>query len=258
LKKILGTPHFLSLAHHVVVGNQVIVTGWDSRLVVSFLEALKSLLPKGCCRVTPYSHEYQESWKCNFLGLSPDVSLSDHVTSSEMFVLVDIVRVPAIPVVVTDNSLDQSGEGISAAPSSSSVPYSSSLSGPSSDVSESSMSGDAEDVLVRDYVFRMSSPTCLPDKVPTVLEKMMMALHNENLCVEVVDTALTCLKEEWMNKVKVLFKFTKAGGNRSEEDTRKLLQVVGAREEDKLLLKFWMTGLSVQYRTHILASSAHR
>ena len=27
------------------------------------------------------------------------------------------------------------------------------------------------------------------------------------------------------SKVKVLFKFTKAGGNRSEEDTRKLMQV---------------------------------
>ena len=56
------------------------------------------------------------------------------------------------------------------------------------------------------------------------------------------------------SKVKVLFRFTKAGGNRSEEDTRKLLQVVGAQGEDKTLLKFWMTGLSVQYRNHMLSS----
>ena len=60
------------------------------------------------------------------------------------------------------------------------------------------------------------------------------------------------------SKVKVLFKFTKAGGGRSEDETQKLLQVVGAKEEDKPLLKFWMTGLSVQYRTHILASSKQR
>lgn len=53
----------------------------------------------------------------------------------------------------------------------------------------------------------------------------------------------------------MLFKFTKAGGSRSEEDRKKLLQVVGAQPEDKPMLKFWMTGLSVQYRTHILSAS---
>ena len=92
--------------------------------------------------MTTYSHEYQESWKCNFLGLSPDVSLSDHVTSSEMFVLVTIVRDPV--------DCDQSG-----------VSSLGSLSGPESDVSEAS---GEEDVLLRDYVFRMSSPVCLPEK----------------------------------------------------------------------------------------------
>ena len=53
----------------------------------------------------------------------------------------------------------------------------------------------------------------------------------------------------------MLFKFTKAGGNRSEEDTQKLMQVVSAQEEDKSVLKFWMTGLSVQYRNHMLSSA---
>ena len=57
------------------------------------------------------------------------------------------------------------------------------------------------------------------------------------------------------SKVKVLFRFTKAGGSRSEEDTRRLLQVVGAEGEDKAVLKFWMTGLSVQYRNHMLSSA---
>ena len=60
------------------------------------------------------------------------------------------------------------------------------------------------------------------------------------------------------SKVKVLFKFTKAGGSRSEEDTRKLLQVVGAQEEDRMVLKFWMTGLSVQYRNHMLSSAINQ
>ena len=105
------------------------------------------------------------------------------------------------------------------------------------------------------------------------------------------------------SKVKVLFTFTKAGGNRSEDDTKKLLQVkfpsvcymgtanfqiaipcchsyfslfchrnclhyvyichdvviylkvFGASDEDKKALKFWMTGLSSQYRHHMRLTS---
>ena len=57
------------------------------------------------------------------------------------------------------------------------------------------------------------------------------------------------------SKVKVLYKFTKAGGSISTVDTRSLLQVVGAEDEDKQLLKFWTSGLSTQYRTHILTTS---
>ena len=55
--------------------------------------------------------------------------------------------------------------------------------------------------------------------------------------------------------MKVLFKFTKAGGSRSDDDSKKLFQVIGAKKEDEPLLKFWMTGLSDQYKKHILAAS---
>lgn len=46
------------------------------------------LVPKGCCRSILYSDEYQASWKCNFLGLSCDSALPNHILSSdETFVL---------------------------------------------------------------------------------------------------------------------------------------------------------------------------
>ncbi|KAJ8318589.1 hypothetical protein KUTeg_003680 [Tegillarca granosa] len=183
LMKILGEDKFHILAHHVTIGNQVIVKGSQKATVKSVLNALKSLLPKGCCRVVSYSRSYEESWRCNFLGLHPDISLPSHVLSSEMFVLVEII--------------------------------------PPEDSDDVFIPLHAADELKR-YHFKMASPVKLPDKVI---------------------------------KVKVLFKFTKAGGGRSEEDTKKLLLVAGAQEEDKQLLKFWMTGLSVQYRTHILSTS---
>ncbi|GFY77307.1 folliculin [Trichonephila inaurata madagascariensis] len=72
---------------------------------------------------------------------------------------------------------------------------------------------------------------------------------------------ITCLKnpqkEVWMNKVKVLFAFSR-GGQHGAEETTKLLTVLGAQEHDKLVLKFWMTGLSTQYKTRILSASVQQ
>ncbi|GFR74774.1 folliculin [Elysia marginata] len=262
LRKILGRANFQALAHHVVIGNQVIVSGHEKSMVKSFNNVLKTLLPKGCCRLIPWSLEYEESWRCNFLGLSPDALLPQHVNSSEMFVLVEIVLKPRQEV--NENPSPCSAANCAEPVEASSMEreissdFSSGVSGPASDLSGLSLGGDGHEEYpdLEQFEFNMSSPTTLPPKIPTVLAKMIMAVENNNLSLEVVEAAFTCLREEWMNKVKVLFKFTKAGGNRSEEDTKKLLQIVGARAEDKQLLMFWMTGLSVQYREHILAASA--
>ncbi|XP_061175191.1 folliculin-like [Saccostrea echinata] len=214
LMKILGEDKFHVLAHHVVIGNQIIVRSSLKSVVKSLLNVLKSLLPKGCCRVIPYSPVYEESWKCNFLGLPPEVDLPMHIMSDETFVLVEI----------------------------------------SEQTSTDTQSGEEKDLLNR-LDFNMASPRTLPDKAPSALYKMELAIQNNDLTDTVVEHYLICLKEEWMNKVKVRFKFTKAGGSRSEEDTKKLLQVIGAKEEDTPLLKFWMQGLSLQYRNHILTTS---
>ncbi|XP_062515501.1 folliculin-like [Corticium candelabrum] len=50
------------------------------------------LLPAGCCQVIPYSFEYLDSYKCNFLGIHSEVQLPSHLRSAEMFVLLDITR----------------------------------------------------------------------------------------------------------------------------------------------------------------------
>ncbi|XP_014783821.1 folliculin [Octopus bimaculoides] len=205
--QVLGYLNFHTVAHHIVIGNQLIVKGTEKQLVKSMLEVLKGLLPKGCCKIIPYSEKYEESWRCNFLGVPLGVLLPNHILNSEQFLLIEIL------------SPEEGPQDLNS------------------------------------YEFKISSHVILPDKAPKVLIRMELALRNTNLCYEVIEQCLICLKEEWMNKVKVLFKFTKAGGSRSEDDMKKLLQVVGAKEEDKQLLKFWMTGLSVQYRNHILSTS---
>jgi len=51
---------------------------------------LQILLPKGCCRAVYYSTEYVPSYKCNFLGISADVSVP---VDTALCVLIDASEV---------------------------------------------------------------------------------------------------------------------------------------------------------------------
>ncbi|XP_074649269.1 folliculin-like isoform X2 [Tubulanus polymorphus] len=206
--KVLGYQKFHLLAHHVVIGNQIILRSNNRNLVRSIIDCLKMLLPKGCCQILYYSDQYQDSWRCSFLGLYPDTVIPAHVLRTELYLLMDIKQ-----------------------------------------------SHHIENPDVNQLIYSLHSQAQLPERGPTVLSKMEAALMNDKLSNEVIVQCLICQKEEWMNKVKVLFMFTKAGGNRTEDETKKLLQVLGAQEEDRRVLKYWMTGLSVQYKTHMLSAS---
>ncbi|XP_043945207.1 folliculin isoform X2 [Protopterus annectens] len=216
MRQVLGASAFHVLAWHVLMGNQVIWRGHDQDLIQSAFDVLKAMLPVGCVRIIPYSDQYEEAYRCNFLGLSPAVQIPPHIASSEFYVLVDVraaTRSNLYPVLFVDD-------------------------GPLSKY---------------EFVVTSGSPVAV-DRGPTILSKIEAALTNENLSVEVVDQCLICLKEEWMNKVKVLFKFTKVD-SRPKEDTQKLLSILGAAEEDNVkLLKFWMTGLSKTYKSHLMST----
>ncbi|XP_052434343.1 folliculin isoform X1 [Carassius gibelio] len=217
LRQVLGASDFRQLAWHVLMGNQVMWRGADPGLIQSAFNVLKALLPVGCVRAIPYSPHYEEAYRCNFLGLSPDVPIPAHVSSSEFSVLVDVLN-----------------------------------------VERGCVNPVSDDDILSLYQFNISSAnTQATDKGPTLLNKMEVALSNENLSVEVVSLCLLCLKEEWMNKVKVLFKFSKVDG-RGKEDTQKVLALLGATgpgEEDNVrLLKFWMTGLSKLYKSHLMTA----
>ncbi|XP_051921099.1 folliculin isoform X2 [Hippocampus zosterae] len=213
LRQALGPADFRQVAWHVLMGNQVIWRGAEPRLIQS---AFTALLPVGCVCSIPYSAHYEEAYKCNFLGLSPDVAIPAHVISSEFSVLVDVSSEKGCPSPPTDDNICSL------------------------------------------YQFNMSSANTQPtDRGPTLLNKLEVALSNENLSVDVVSHCLLCLKEEWMNKVKVLFKFSKVDG-RGREDTQKVLALLGTTgpgEEDNVrLLKFWMTGLSKTYKSHLMSA----
>ncbi|NXG70868.1 FLCN protein, partial [Baryphthengus martii] len=217
MRQVLGASAFRMLAWHVLMGNQVIWKARDMDLVQSAFDVLRTMLPVGCVRIIPYSDQYEEAYRCNFLGLSPHVQIPSHILSSEFAVLVEV----------------------RAATRSSLYP---------------TLFDDEQSLNKYEFVVTSGSPVAADRVGPTILNKIEAALTNQNLSVDVVDQCLVCLKEEWMNKVKVLFKFTKVD-SRPKEDTQKLLSILGAAEEDNVkLLKFWMTGLSKTYKSHLMST----
>ncbi|XP_053222202.1 folliculin isoform X1 [Podarcis raffonei] len=217
LRQVLGPSAFRMLAWHVLMGNQVIWKARDADLVQSAFDVLRTMLPIGCVRIIPYSDKYEEAYRCNFLGLAPHVQIPPHILSSEFTVLVEVrtaTRSSLYPVLFDDE----------------------------------------QPLSKYEFVVTSGSPVAADRVGPTILNKIEAALTNQNLSVDVVDQCLVCLKEEWMNKVKVLFKFTKVD-SRPKEDTQKLLSILGAAEEDNVkLLKFWMTGLSKTYKSHLMST----
>ncbi|XP_054126677.1 folliculin [Melozone crissalis] len=217
MRQVLGASAFRMLAWHVLMGNQVIWKAQDVDLVQSAFDVLRTMLPIGCVRIIPYSEQYEEAYRCNFLGLGPHVQIPPHILASEFAVIVEV----------------------RAASRSSLYP---------------TLFEDEQSLNKYEFLVTSGSPVAADRVGPTILNKIEAALTNQNLSVDVVDQCLVCLKEEWMNKVKVLFKFTKVD-SRPKEDTQKLLSILGAAEEDNVkLLKFWMTGLSKTYKSHLMST----
>ncbi|XP_071035622.1 folliculin [Parasteatoda tepidariorum] len=207
--QVLGKEKFHCLAYHTIVGNQIIIKSKYLHLMKSLITCLKDLLPKGCVHPIYYSVTYEDSWKCNFLGIFPDVKIPDHVDQSELHIQIDIT---------------------------------------------SKYGNDSSVSSLEDFQIAFHTTATLPEKPPQVLCEMERAIADLSFSPTALDSFLYSTKEIWMNKVKVLFAFSR-GGQHEPEEANKLLTVLGAQEYDKQVLKFWMTGLSTQYKTRILSSS---
>lgn len=220
--KVLGDRNFHVVAFHVVRGDQLVVQGENEVTVKSMLKVLKQFIPAGCFRALYYEKEYQDSWRCNFLGLSLGVEIPFHVLQSQLFVQVKII--------------DKENGGESAETSS------------KSHFSFCENSFDS-------YQFEVSGNSV--GNEPTYLKHIMKALRNNTINRSVFDLMLITAKEQWMGKVKVMFKFSKSGVRTTKEKDR-LLEVLQAKSEDEILLKYWMTSLSRSYRSHLLNCSNHK
>lgn len=88
-------------------------------------------------------------------------------------------------------------------------------------------------------------------QVPSVLEKIENYLFNEKLEDKSVKSLIKLVKEEWLNKVKVFYKFIKSPLTSNLTDLEGILEMLNLDKKDELALKYWQAGLSNECKTQI-------
>lgn len=203
MRELLQPPLFRVVAWHLLVGHQVIWHGPRS-VVSSAIRVLGSILPGGCANVLEWSDSYVKD--VNLLGLSHKATLPKCKNK-----MPDFVRIEAILKPFQKENF------------------------------EFDFALMREKLNSHNVEFRVhqSAGYVIPERVPSLLAKLEVALANDKLSEEVVKHCLLCLKQEWINKTKILHKFIL--DKRDKEDTNDMLHsCLNCNDDDVKLMKFWV------------------
>ncbi|CAI8042966.1 Folliculin [Geodia barretti] len=233
---LMDKASFQYLATHILKGNQVIVRGNSVSLVTSLINILKNIVPEKCCQIVPFSKSYKEPFVCNFLGLSSSAEVPKHVTSSDLHVVVEIFHLGAAGRVVGGVWAGlRLGEG------------------------EGRGREDGNPCSGYRLVVVQSNSKTSEAKASVFLTRLVTLLSSEVLSDATISGGLSALKEEWMNKVKVLYKFSQMGHlempQKNERLTKLLHEILYVGYEDLPILQYWRAALSKEYKTHLMQAA---
>ncbi|KAI8811783.1 vesicle coat protein [Cladochytrium replicatum] len=240
-----------SAIHQVLIGNQIVVRGDEPAIVSSTLQLFQELVPHHCVSALDFSQEYEESWKYNFIGISRNTALPKDLSSNHVF-LIEVIPTKQEPKSVSDYELR--------------VPPPDKRTTGSADLDSSSAT-------------------------PTILEEMWKAItkapEGES---ELLKMQLVFIKEQWLSKAKLYFRFSKTVSDKNGTDvpdtptslnnnkpvahisvfglygskkgsstngsrnTEEFLNYVGAHTNDVMVLRYWTKGLGHEFRKEILMS----
>ncbi|CDW54437.1 Folliculin domain containing protein [Trichuris trichiura] len=231
IARSLNKSSFRLLLYHLLVGNQTVVRSSDSDLVKMALDALKLLLPRGCVRQVNFSLEYLECWRCNLLGVSESVPLP-LATLENPYVLLTIE--------LQQQQQDSSqGDVVD-------------------DEDEPSDSSSTSDRLLQcafgAKLYAFSSPT----EYPALVNKIMTMVYEGDVSSHVLGKLLYALKQEWVNKAKLLYAMTKQFNNDEASVSTKWRLATRCKEPDEALVKFWQAGLSRSFKSYVMSVCSER
>jgi len=101
----------------------------------------------------------------------------------------------------------------------------------------------------------LHSKSRIPDRLPNFIVDLERILQDMSYSDQLLHQYLLSLKEEWLNRARMVYSFTKGVQiQRTSEQMNKLFVAIGAQTCDARLLYFWMSkGLSLQFKSNVVA-----
>lgn len=96
----------------------------------------------------------------------------------------------------------------------------------------------------------------IPDRLPKFLADLERVIQDTSFSDSTLIAYLIASKQEWLNKSKLAYAFTRDINNSERWDrdyTDKLYKAIDAQEADISLLNFWLTGLPIEFKASTYA-----
>ncbi|TGZ66439.1 hypothetical protein CRM22_005326 [Opisthorchis felineus] len=257
LMHALGVKRFSSVVQNLAVGNQLVVQPLDDDLHGCLVvAAMAKLLPKACRKQIVTSPEYLPTFRCNLLSLTvdakppePDWTPSDGV----QFLAVCRNQSPAaVELAAADEQLVHSLQFRLCTTLPSIDPQLASL-------RQASSKGEQKRTLSA-----LPNTTLPSTPVGTFANRIVQLLSVQPpLPASAMDLALSAIRQEWINKARLLYSFKRCQGPTltGEDTTRRWAAVLSSIDcsapENANVVRFWQGALS-QYSRHNTCHSHRR
>ncbi|ESN94544.1 hypothetical protein HELRODRAFT_107810 [Helobdella robusta] len=210
LLRVLGLQMFSKLLHLTLIGHQLIVRARDRPIIKSVIDCLVNFLPGHLVKINYFTNDYANNSGFNFIGM-PLVPLPPPTTRP--YALLDVSGIHTLKKISQLNrcSIAKCYE-------------------------DSKL--QTEELMLRYYMLT-SEKLQLPAKPPTMLENILRIMMNESLDDAVIDLCLLSLKEDWLSKSRMYQQHFLSGERKSCSDTNRFLHIINAKDEDKILFKYW-------------------
>lgn len=192
LSNVMSGPVFHRIAHHLLVGHQVVIRGTDQNVVSRMVQSLKPLLPKQCFKAVSFSEHYIERGTCNALGLPTSAKIPNGACGN-------------VNVCVVDITPNDGNSWVSAQLVQENVFYSEEQL-----QHEKSSGDDLSEVLPVNFAnifsncsFKITRESTLPSRPPQILARIEAAVGNLTLTRAALGLYISTIIYEWINKVKV-------------------------------------------------------
>ncbi|KAG0729756.1 Folliculin [Chionoecetes opilio] len=193
LYSILGSAIFHHLAHHLLIGRQVVVRGKCDVLVSALIKSIQPLLPKHCYRAIHFSPHYVDAASCNVLGLHSLVRIPQNITATRNLCVIDLVPKGETSEDATKAPLRTSSSVLSRGT------YGQAM------VRADHQNPNMQDMRerIKNYTIKLTQEGPLPARPPQILSRIEVAVSNPTLTYSTLCVYLSTIIYEWINKVKV-------------------------------------------------------